>query len=136
MCGCVKLGVNLRIATPKGYEPNKKIIRDSKIPLKNISNSPAKAIEDADVVYTDVWASMGQEKEAGKRREVFKNFQINNRLISKAKKNYIFMHCLPAHRGEEVASDIIDSKHSIVFDQAENRLHVQKAILVLLLGGK
>jgi len=136
MYGCTKVGANLKIATPKGYEPNKKIIRDSKTPLKNISNDPYEAAKDANVIYTDVWASMGKESEAAKRKKIFKNFQVNNRLVSKAKKNYIFMHCLPAHRGEEVTDNIIDSKHSIVFDQAENRLHVQKAVLVMLLGGK
>lgn len=136
MYGSMKLGVNLKIATPKGYEPNKKIVRESGIPLKNISNDPAAAVDSADVIYTDVWASMGEESEAEERKKIFKSFQINSSLVAKAKKNYLFMHCLPAHRGEEVSADIMDSKHSIVFDQAENRLHVQKAILVLLLGGK
>ncbi|MFH1656084.1 MAG: ornithine carbamoyltransferase [Candidatus Omnitrophota bacterium] len=133
---CAKVGVNLKIATPKGYGPNKKIIRDSKTPMKNISNNPNKAADGAEVVYTDVWASMGKEQEAAKRKKIFKGFQVNSRLVLKAKKNYIFMHCLPAHRGQEVADNIMDSKHSIVFDQAENRLHVQKAILVMLLVGK
>jgi ornithine carbamoyltransferase len=136
MYGCAKVGANLKIATPKGYEPNKNIIRDSKTPLRNISHDPNEAVKDVDVVYTDVWASMGKESEAAKRKKIFKNFQVNSKLVSKAKKNYIFMHCLPAHRGEEVSGEIIDSKHSIVFDQAENRLHVQKAILLLLLGAK
>lgn len=136
MSGSMKLGVNLKIATPKGYEPNKKIARESGIPLGNISNDPNEAVESADVIYTDVWASMGEESEAEERKKIFKDFQINGRLVVKAKKNYLFMHCLPAHRGEEVSGDIMDSKHSIVFDQAENRLHVQKAILVTLLGGK
>jgi len=133
---CAKVGVNLKIATPKGYGPNKKIIRESKIPMKNVSNNPNEAVKDADVVYTDVWASMGKESEAAKRKKLFKNFQVNSRLVSKAKKNFIFMHCLPAHRSQEVTDQIMDSKYSIVFDQAENRLHVQKAILVMLLGGK
>lgn len=136
MYGSMKLGVNLKIATPKGYEPNKKIVRESGIHLKNISYDPNEAVESADVIYTDVWVSMGEESEAEERRKIFKDFQINSGLVSKAKKNYLFMHCLPAHRGEEVSADIMDSKHSIVFDQAENRLHVQKAILVSLLGGK
>lgn len=136
MYGSMKLGVNFKIATPKGYEPNKKIVRESGIPLKNISYDPNEAVESADVIYTDVWASMGEESEAEERKKIFKDFQINSGLVSKAKKNCLFMHCLPAHRGEEVSADIMDSKHSIVFDQAENRLHVQKAILVSLLGGK
>jgi ornithine carbamoyltransferase len=134
MSGCMKLGVNLKIATPKGYEPNKKISRESGIPLGNISNDPNEAVESADVIYTDVWASMGEESEAEQRKKIFKDFQINTRLVAKAKKNYLFMHCLPAHRGEEVSAEIMDSKHSIVFDQAENRLHVQKAILLFLLA--
>jgi ornithine carbamoyltransferase len=135
MYGCAKLGLNLKIATPKGYEPNKKIIREAKIPLKNISNNPLDAVVGADIVYTDVWVSMGKEKETTKRKKVFKKFQVNDRLVSKAKRDYIFMHCLPAHRGEEVTDEIIDSRHSIIFDQAENRLHVQKAILIMLLAG-
>jgi len=134
MYGSMKLGVNLKIATPKGYEPNKKITRESGIPLGNISNDPSEAVGSADVIYTDVWASMGEESEAEQRKNIFKDFQINTRLAAKAKKNYLFMHCLPAHRGEEVSAEILDSKHSIVFDQAENRLHVQKAILLSLLA--
>ena len=136
MYGCSKVGVNLKVATPKGYGPNKKIIRESKTPLKNITHHPSEAIVGADVVYTDVWASMGKESEAAKRKNVFKKFQVNSKLASKAKRNFIFMHCLPAHRGQEVTDNIMDSNHSIVFNQAENRLHVQKAIMVKLLGGK
>lgn len=134
MSGCMKLGVNLKIATPRGYEPNKKIVRETGIPLENISNNPSEAVESADVIYTDVWASMGEESEAEQRKKIFKDFQINTRLVARAKKNYLFMHCLPAHRGQEVSAEIMDSKHSIVFDQAENRLHVQKAILLFLLA--
>ncbi|HOX54866.1 MAG: ornithine carbamoyltransferase [Candidatus Omnitrophica bacterium] len=134
MYGCAKLGVDLKVATPKDYEPNKKVVRESGFSLKNISNNPNEAVESADVIYTDVWASMGEESEAEERRRIFKDFQINGKLVSKARKNYLFMHCLPAHRGEEVSSDVMDSKNSIVFDQAENRLHVQKAILLFLLA--
>jgi ornithine carbamoyltransferase len=88
------------------------------------------------VIYTDVWASMGQEKESQKRAKAFKAFQVNAKLVALAKKDVIVMHCLPAHRGAEITSDVLDGPHSVVFDQAENRLHVQKAILTLLLGGK
>ena len=98
------------------------------------TNSSKEAVKGADVVYTDVWVSMGQENETKKRIKDFKGFQINAGLTKLAKKDYIFMHCLPAHRGEEVTADVIDGKHSIVFDQAENRLHTQKAILIFLMG--
>ncbi len=134
-----RLGVDVAVATPKGYEPDKEII---KIALDfaavnsskaTISSDPEKAVVGADVVYTDVWTSMGQEKEKAKRLKVFKSFQINDKLCSKANKDYIIMHCLPAHRGEEITDECLESKHSIVFDQAENRLHVEKAILLLLL---
>ncbi|MHA1865455.1 MAG: ornithine carbamoyltransferase, partial [Candidatus Heimdallarchaeaceae archaeon] len=96
-------------------------------------HNPGVAIKDADVVITDTWISMGQEKEMKKRLKAFKKFQVNSKLLKLAKSDYLFMHCLPAHRGFEVTSKIIDGKHSIVFDEAENRLHVQKAILYLLL---
>ena len=100
-----------------------------------VSNDPFRAVENADVIYTDVWTSMGQEEESQVRLKAFQGFQINSQLLSLADKRYIFMHCLPAHRGQEVTDEVIDSKNSVVFDQAENRLHVQKAILVKLLGG-
>jgi len=137
--GCGKVGIGLNIATPSGYEPDYKIVKNARSLTKNkisVSNDPYVAIKDADVVYTDVWASMGQETEADLRKKVFRKYQINSQLLSKAKKNCLFMHCLPAHRGEEVTDEVIDSKNSIVFDQAENRLHVQKAILIMLLEGK
>ena len=100
-----------------------------------ITPDAKEAVKDADVIYTDVWASMGQEKESAKRKKIFKRFQVNKELAALAKPDFIFMHCLPAHRGDEVTNDVMDGPNAVVFDQAENRLHVQKAILVLLLGG-
>jgi len=123
---CAKVGMNMRVATPKGYEPDGVVI--------NLFHQPEDAVKDADIIYTDVWASMGQEKETAKRKKVFKNFQVNKKLVNLAKKNCLIMHCLPAHRGEEITDEIIESKNSVIFDQAENRMHVQKAILVKLLG--
>ncbi len=136
-----KVHMNLTIATPKGYEPKEEIVKlafqdakDANIEI-DILNDPVIAAKDADVIYTDVWASMGQEKEREVRSSKFKKFQVNAELVKLAKSDYIFMHCLPAHRGEEVTDDVIDGPNSVVFDQAENRLHVQKAILTLILGG-
>ena len=97
-------------------------------------HDPAVAAKDADVIYTDVWASMGLESEAAKRRQVFQVYQVNDSLVRHAKSDYVFMHCLPAHRGEEVSDSVIDSAHSVVFQQAENRIHAQKAILLALMG--
>jgi ornithine carbamoyltransferase len=122
------LNFELNIATPKGYEPKEKIWKEVKL-----THNPKEAIKNADIVITDTWISMGEEKEAKKRDRIFKSFQINSKLVKLAKPDYLFMHCLPAHRGKEVTSDIIDGSHSIVFDEAENRLHIQKAILYLLL---
>ena len=141
MQGAAKLGMNLVVATPRGYEPDAEITRQAFEDAKqsgveiNILNDPVVAAKDADVIYTDVWASMGQEKQRKTKSLKFKNFQINADLVKLAKTDYIFMHCLPAHRGEEVTAEVIDGPNSVVFDQAENRLHVQKAILTLLLGG-
>tara|TARA_Y100000310_G_scaffold336796_1_gene422300 strand:+ start:261 stop:1121 length:861 start_codon:yes stop_codon:yes gene_type:complete len=119
---CEKLGVELRVATPKGYEPSEKGAK--------IMNDPKEAVKGVDVVYTDTWVSMGQEKEKAKRVKAFKGFVVDKKLLGKA----FFMHCLPAHRGYEVSDGVIDSKQSIVFDQAENRMHAQKAIILKLLG--
>ncbi len=138
--GCAKMGLNMNIATPKKYAMANNIIKTAKNFAKQsgvkieIKTSPRDAVNGADVIYTDTWVSMGQEAETKKRLKDFKGFQIDAELASKANKNYIFMHCLPAHRGQEVTEEIIDGKHSIIFDQAENRLHVQKAILIFLLG--
>lgn len=140
MHAAAKMGMEFIAASPKGYEPDRMIIRQSQEiaeknkALLNIVNDPADAAVGADIIYTDVWASMGQEKEAGKRKKDFKRFQVNDNLLEKAKKDVLVMHCLPAHRGEEITTDVMDGKRSIVFDQAENRLHVQKAILTLLMS--
>jgi len=125
------LGFTLNIATPKGYEPHKDYL--AKNNSIDLTNEPKKAVQYADIIYTDVWTSMGQEKEAKKRKKVFQPFQVNSELLKFAARDYLIMHCLPAHRGEEITDEIIDSTRSIVFDQAENRLHVQKAIMVWLL---
>jgi ornithine carbamoyltransferase len=140
MEGCVKVGMDISIASPDQYVPNESItdkvneaakLSGSKV---EVTNNPSKAIKNADVVVTDVWTSMGQEDEQAHRLEVFEHFQVNPALCDKAKDDFIFLHCLPAHRGEEVTADIIDGPHSVVFDEAENRLHAQKAILKVLLG--
>jgi len=142
MFGATKLGIGFWAATPKGYEPKKKIIElaneDAKLTGAKIHvvNDPKEAVRNADVVYTDVWTSMGQESEVETRRKIFSPYQVNKELFSLAKPDALFMHCLPAHRGEEVTNDVIDSANSVVFDQAENRLHVQKAIMYELMRGK
>jgi ornithine carbamoyltransferase len=139
MMAAAKTGMEFIAACPKGYEPNKKVL-DKAIEVSEKSkatvlviNDPKDAVVGADVIYTDVWTSMGQEKEEGQRMKAFKEFQVNNSLVQRAKKDVIVLHCLPAHRGQEITDDIMDSKYSAVFDQAENRLHVQKAILALLM---
>ncbi|MBI4753357.1 ornithine carbamoyltransferase [Candidatus Desantisbacteria bacterium] len=137
--GCAIMGMNISIATPLNYPPNQAILDKARdIALKTGSRieifiEPSQAALGADVLYTDVWTSMGQEKEAEDRRKVFKNYQINNALIEMANKDCLIMHCLPAHRGEEITNDAIEGHNSIVFEQAENRLHVQKGILVFLM---
>ncbi len=140
MLACVLVGMNFRIASPEGYELSDQIVRlglrSSKKAGAEIAllKEPREAVKGADVVYTDVWTSMGQEAESEKRRKAFAGYQVDAKLMKLAAKDAIFMHDLPAHHGEEVAPGIIDSKRSVVFDQAENRLHAQKAILVELLG--
>lgn len=137
-----KLGMNFVAATPEGYEPQVEVVKVSKKAAKETHVSveavhdPKEAVKDADVIYTDVWVSMGQEAEKEKRLKDFHGFQVNKELMKLAKKSVIFMHCLPAHRGEEVADDVIDSKQSVVWDESENRLHSQKAIIYTLLAGK
>jgi len=136
---CAKVGMDIAIATPKGYEPDAEIIDEarqvatvtgSKI---TIGNDPLVAAAQADVLYTDVWASMGRETEQNIRKVAFAGYQINREVMNVAKADAIVLHCLPAHRGEEITDEVIESAQSVVFDQAENRLHVQKAIMVLLM---
>jgi ornithine carbamoyltransferase len=137
--GCSKVGMNIAIASPSGYKPNKDIVENAKRFAKymdskiEITNDPVQAVKGADVVYTDVWASMGQESEALERRKKFMKYQVNPQLVKNAKDDYLFMHCLPAHRGEEVVNEVADSPNSVIFDEAENRLHVQKAIMALVM---
>ena len=137
--GCSKVGMDLTLATPSNYEPDLIIVGNAKQNAKKmgskieIINDPIEAVKDADVIYTDVWASMGQEAEAEERRKHFVQYQVNPGLVKNAKDDYIFMHCLPAHRGDEVVDEVIDSNNSVVFDEAENRLHVQKAIMALVM---
>ncbi|OGX19600.1 MAG: ornithine carbamoyltransferase [Omnitrophica WOR_2 bacterium RBG_13_44_8b] len=137
-----KVGMNMNVATPEGYEPDKAVVKEAKDIAKtsnaaiNLFHDPFKAVNNASVIYTDVWASMGQEKEAVARKIAFKGFQINKNLVKTAKRSALIMHCLPAHRGEEITDEVIDGANSIVFEQAENRMHAQKAILIKLLGGK
>jgi ornithine carbamoyltransferase len=139
MLAAASLGASISVGTPKGYEPDANIVKQAqKIAAVtgaevSVVNDPMQAVAGADAVYTDVWASMGQEDEASQRRNIFAPFQVNQKLFSYAAKHAVFMHCLPAHRGDEVAAAVIDSPRSVVFDQAENRLHIQKAIMVLLL---
>jgi len=138
LLGCTLVGMNISAACPKGYEPSAEIVEQARKNAKRsgaklkIINDPKKAVEGADIVYTDVFVSMGQEAERERRVKDFKGYQVNGELLKRAKKDVIFMHCLPAHRGEEVAAEVIDGPHSVVFDQAENRLHAQKAVLAMV----
>ena len=141
MLATASLGASISVGTPAGYEPNadvlwaaEKLAATTGAKVK-VTNDPVEAVAGADAVYSDVWASMGQEEAAGERKKIFMPFQVNNKLFARAAKHAVFMHCLPAHRGEEVTASVIDSPRSVVFDQAENRLHIQKAIMVLLLEG-
>ncbi|MBI3332578.1 MAG: ornithine carbamoyltransferase [Candidatus Omnitrophica bacterium] len=137
---CALLGVHLSVAAPAGYEPDRDLVRWAKRQASAsggrllITRDPKEAARGAAVLYTDVWTSMGQEQERSRRRRAFRRFQVNMGLMKEAGKGALFMHCLPAHRGEEVTDEVMDSRHSIVYDQAENRLHLQKGILVTLLS--
>ncbi len=135
-----KLGVNVSVATPKGFECDQEVIANAKEDAKktgatiDISYDPVQAIKDADAVYTDTWLSMGQEGSKEERLKVFKDYQVNSKLMKNAKEDAIFLHCLPAYRGYEVTEDVIDGPQSVIFDEAENRLHTQKAIMALLMA--
>ncbi len=132
-----RIPMSLRIATPKGYEPNAELLtkaRAESISEILLTTDPKEAVKNADVVYTDVWASMGQEAEAEERKKVFRPYQLNTDLISLADKDCLVLHCLPAHRGDEITDEVMDGPHSVVFDEAENRLHIQKAIMVKLMA--
>jgi len=132
-----RVPMKLALAVPDGYDPNPTILSTAikaEISEITIHRDPKEAVKEADVVYTDVWASMGQESEAEKRRQVFNNYQVNDEVMKHARADTYFMHCLPAHRDEEVTDSVIESPNSIVFDEAENRMHVQKAIMVKLMG--
>jgi len=134
-----RLGVSVTVATPKGYEPDNEVVEKAKKDAEQfgatieVTNDAAAGVAGADAVYTDVWASMGQESEAAERKKIFSPYQVNSELMAKAKSDAIFLHCLPAHRGEEVTDEVIDSDQSVVFQEAENRLHVQKALMHELL---
>lgn len=135
-----KLGVSVSVATPAGFEPKPEIVEDAKACARRsgakvqLFHDPREAVAGANAVYTDVWASMGQEYAAHIRAQVFAPFQVTSELMNAADPGAVFMHCLPAHRGQEVTSELVDSPHSIVYDQAENRLHAQKALMILLMG--
>jgi ornithine carbamoyltransferase len=130
-----RLGVHVAVATPAGYEPNASIVAEAaQLGHITLTHDPADALDGAHAVYTDVWASMGQESEAAARLEAFEPYQVDEAMFAWARPDAIFMHCLPAHRGEEVVDAVIESPRSVVFDQAENRLHAQKALLLMLLG--
>jgi ornithine carbamoyltransferase len=134
-----QLGSHVWVATPQGYEPKAEAIQWARERGRQtggtltLTNQPTDAATDADVIYTDVWTSMGQEQESQDRRTIFAPYQVNSELLRHAKFDALFMHCLPAHRGEEVTNDVIDSPHSVVYQQAENRLYAQKAILLELM---
>jgi ornithine carbamoyltransferase len=138
---CACLGSSIRVATPAGFRPSAQIVAAAREIGEGtgaeieLMTDPCAAVIGADAIYTDAWASMGQEHQADDRAKIFPPYQVNRKLMIKAAPNAVFMHCLPAHRGEEVTDEVMDSENSMIFEQAENRLHVQKAILYLLLGG-
>ena len=139
ICGSM-LGVNVKICSPNGFEVDPKIVEKAKSLSEfgakiSISNEPSKAVKEAQVIYTDVWSSMGQEEEQARRKEIFINYKVDQKLINLADEEVILLHCLPAHRGEEITEEALESQSSYIFDQAENRLHVQQALLAVQLGG-
>ena len=139
MYGCGKMGIDCAIASPEGYMPDAEVIENAKDDFKKsgakllITEDAVEAIKNADIVYTDTWVSMGQEAEKAERIKVFMPYQIDEELFKKAKEDALFMHCLPAYRGYEVTSEVIDGKNSVIFDEAENRLHAQKAVMAMLM---
>jgi ornithine carbamoyltransferase len=140
LLGCAIVGMRMTAATPKGYEPDASMVEEAQRIAKGsgghieIVHAPDDAAQNSDVVYTDVWVSMGMEKEREERERIFRPYQVNSKLVAMAKSDAIVMHCMPAHRGLEITDEVIDGPQSVVFDQAENRLHAQKAILARLLG--
>ncbi len=140
MYGCAKAGMDCAIATPDGYKCDAGVVENAKDDFKKsgktllLTEDPVEAIKDADVVYTDTWVSMGQESEKAERQRIFMPYQVNSKLYKNAKDDAIFMHCLPAYRGFEVTEDVIDGPQSVIFDEAENRLHAQKAVMATLMG--
>jgi len=140
LIGGAKMGMHVAVASPEGYMPDEGIVKLSEeIAAQTggnitITHDPIEAAKDADVIYTDVWASMGFEEEQAEREAAFADFQVNEELVKAAKPDYLFLHCLPAHRGEEVSEGVIDGANSVIFDQAENRLHAQKALMVALMA--
>jgi ornithine carbamoyltransferase len=141
LLGCAKAGMTVAVATPEGYSPDPAIIAKAEAAAEEsgggvlVTTDIKEAAKDADVIYTDVWASMGQEEEQTRRLELFRAYQVDAGLMKLAKPDAVFLHCLPAHRGEEVTAEVIDGPQSLVFDEAENRLHAQKAVMVLLMAG-
>lgn len=140
LIGCAKVGMDISVATPNGYECEElsiKLAKEATVTTGaniHIGNDPYEAVKDADVIYTDTWVSMGMESEKEERTKLFMPYQVNEKIMQEAKSDAIFMHCLPAYRGYEVSQEVIDGPSSVVFDQAENRLHAQKAVLVKLMG--
>ena len=142
LVGCSKLGLDMTLACPEGFEPDGSVLKSAQQAASlsgaklTITHDPKEAAKDADAIYTDVWASMGQESDAEDKYKHFIAYQVNAELLSLCRDDVIFLHCLPAHRGEEVTADVIDGPHSVVFDEAENRLHAQKAVMALLMQDK
>jgi ornithine carbamoyltransferase len=140
MFACAKVGMNMVCASPKGYQPNPRIVAEAKVDASitgatiTVTEDMEEAAKGADVLYTDVWASMGEENEREVRMKALHDYQINQHLLDLARPDAMVLHCLPAHRGEEITDDVIEGPHSAVFDEAENRLHVQKAIMALLMS--
>lgn len=137
---CVRVGINVSVASPPGYEPDEKIVEYARNEGLDqgtrviVTHDPGEALQEADAAYTDVWASMGQEGEQKERLKAFKPYQLNKEMLKKAEPDAVVLHCLPAHREEEITNEVIEGPQSVVFDQAENRLHVQKAVLALVMG--